>query len=339
MNQLFQVFDRQLCEACGDKDLAERKLPKIPPGAVARLSDPTVCAFCKSDHGALELARAAELPICPACEKKVMRPTLPGWVQMAALAIVLLAGVELSRNWRLFQAYFEIPRAHRALAKGDAETAWHEMGLAAAHVPEMPELHAQEQLMHAFVCLRKGDFDQAIALFESVRHNRDSDIAALADLYGMVAKVDKCLEDGQDAQALKLAKDIKARYPQSKEGDRLIESAEIGMAFTNKDYATFEAKARQVLQREPNDPGAIAQVASALACQYAATGQDKYKTEALAMLEQARQNAGAAAAGLKEYEERILHRLNTREVIDKKEYNRRFRSGPKGTTTCSSQAG
>ena len=70
-------------------------------------------------------------------------------------------------------------------------------------------------------------------------------------------------------------------------------------------------------------------VASAIACKYAVSGDEKLKAEATDLLAKARALPHEEAS-FKEYEERILHRLNTREVIDRKEYNRRYRPAAKG---------
>ncbi len=68
-------------------------------------------------------------------------------------------------------------------------------------------------------------------------------------------------------------------------------------------------------------------LADALAYKYAVTGDPAFRTRAEEMLEKARQLAASSPEALqryKEYEERIRYRLKTRQIIDPKEYDRRF---------------
>jgi hypothetical protein len=123
----------------------------------------------------------------------------------------------------------------------------------------------------------------------------------------------------------------------------LISVAERGDAFNRKDYDAFLAKAKEFEAQHPDEPGAVAQVASALACKYAVTGQESYKTQALEVLDKAKKLAveDEDKERFKEYEERILHRVKTRKVISKKEYDRRFRSttSAPATVAASTQEG
>jgi tetratricopeptide (TPR) repeat protein len=99
-----------------------------------------------------------------------------------------------------------------------------------------------------------------------------------------------------------------------------------GAAFDRKDYDQFLQLAEEAAKRDPNDPMATACVASALACQYAVHGDVKLREMAEAKLEEAKKLGGDV---FKEsnYEERIRYRLQTREIIDSKEFQRRFPNG------------
>jgi hypothetical protein len=244
MNELYRVFDRQLCEPCGNKELESRNLKKVPKGTVEQLADPTVCQFCKADHGSLELPQMAGLPACPGCEDKFLRPKPPWWVTTAAAVILLLAITELSRNWRLFQAYFEIPRAGKAVKQGDVAGAWRHAARAADLVPEVHTLRSEEQFLHAMCCMQKHDSDRAIALLEEVRLGPDKEVSEAAAMYLMVAKASKCLDNNENAEALRLARLICEQHPDNNVGRDLVDAAMIGSAFDRKDYAAFEAKAR-----------------------------------------------------------------------------------------------
>jgi len=334
-SDLYVVFDRTLCEPCADADLAARNLPQVPPDVVRRLGDPTVCGHCGTDQGQQELPSIAGVPACPACEQRLRNPRLPGWVKAAGLMILVLGGVELARNWRLFQGYFEIPRAHRAAKAGDFEEAASQMTLAAKHLPEIPDLPIQQWYFQGMASMIKGQFDQAAEGFEKAWQQAgksgafDKKSRDALEQWLMIAKVNSLLEKDRNDDALTMARKLKLNFPSNPSGDSLINAAGIAVAFDGKDYVTFEKLAREYLASDPKDPLATSQVASALSCRYAETGQESFNTEAMELLDKARKLSGDDKS-FKEYEERILHRLKTREVLDKKEYDRRFRSGGKG---------
>ena len=74
----------------------------------------------------------------------------------------------------------------------------------------------------------------------------------------------------------------------------------------------------------------MAGAASAHAAKYAATGDPDHKQKALEFLDQAAAKQGNSPdlqEYLQEYQPRIRYRLQTREIIDKKEYDRRFPQG------------
>lgn len=106
----------------------------------------------------------------------------------------------------------------------------------------------------------------------------------------------------------------------------LREQAAAGAAFERKDYDRFLEIAEAIASRKPNDPAAQAQVASALACVYAVRGDEPLRRRAEAKLQEAK-NLGGDALKESRYEERIRHRLHTREVINRQEFARRFPNG------------
>ena len=82
------------------------------------------------------------------------------------------------------------------------------------------------------------------------------------------------------------------------------------------------------MEKTPDDPAAAGAVASALACKYAVTGDPEFRKQAEQMLDKAQtlaQQSPQSKASFDEYAERIRYRLQTREIIDKEEYDRRFR--------------
>ncbi len=331
MNEMFSVFGRTLCQACGDRAIEERPDGRAPAQSVFRHCDPTVCAKCGRDAGTLTLEPVAGLPACETCRAELLHRPFPTWVKVSFALILALAVLELARDWRLFQAYVEMPRAHRAMEEGRVADAADLMERAARHVPEYPALAAQAKLYRGLQFLREGRFADAEMLLDECRKSFPPEDAATIEPFVLVARVHNLIDLKQASEAVALAREFLRNHPKDDVARDLLDRAEIAEAFDTKDYDAFLARARDVEIREPDNPSAIAQVASALACKYAETGLERYRQDCLAQLDKAK--AAAKDTGLQEYEERILHRLKTREIIDKDEYNRRYRAGTKKENT------
>jgi tetratricopeptide (TPR) repeat protein len=135
------------------------------------------------------------------------------------------------------------------------------------------------------------------------------------------------LSRDEPAKALPLLKECQKAFPDP-EIAGLVTSAQIAVVFDARDYDSFLRLAQQELRRTPKVATAAAQVASAYACKYAVTGDESFRASALAMLEEAKKLEGSAS--LPEYEARIRHRLQTREIISREEFQRRYPGGWKG---------
>jgi tetratricopeptide (TPR) repeat protein len=170
--------------------------------------------------------------------------------------------------------------------------------------------------------MQEGDIDRAAALIaDAADHVPESgDLRLHADYLQGISllqqdKCDEALAHFQHCQQLPPTSGIHS----------LTTQAEIGAAFNKKDYDRFLEKAQELLQQTPQDRTAVAVVASAYACKYAVTGDRQFYDKAMEMLQK--------ADGLKNesddstYSERILHRLESREIIDRKEFEKRFPHG------------
>jgi hypothetical protein len=289
MNETHRVFDRTLCEECGN-----RELQRYPEGAVTAADvqshvDPTICRNCGADNGLRELACVAGLPVCEDCEQRFRRRPFPVWIKLGLAGLLAFACAAFAYNWRFFAAYLEMRSAGKALGEGDIATAATLMKSAAERVPEAKELKDMADYLSGIDLLRQ----------------------------------DRC------ADAVPVLQRCMARFPTGSEpyraaGNYLL-MAESGVAFEKKDYDGFLAKQTELLRREPNDEMALAGMASAHACKFAATGDDAHRQEALRYLEQATQRG--TSPDIAEYRQRILFRLHSREIIDKQEYDRRFPQG------------
>ena len=296
-----------VCEACGQshptsemftvfgRSLCEtcgdqflaNRTGEVPRGAVTGQVDPTVCSRCKADVLERELPLLAGAPVCDSCQHELRHRPFPAWVKLSFAGLLGLAALSFLVNLRFFLGYVEMRRAVRAHHGGDIAVAAALMSAAAQHVPEAQYL---------------------------------KDVAAF--YRGL-----ELLSQDKAAEAVPLLRQGMARVPP--EGRREIEvvllQAEAGAAFDAKDYDTFLAKQEEILRRQPGDAMALAGVASAHACKYATTGEASHKEQALRYLEQATQREPGAEAA--EYRQRILHRLETREIITRAEFHRRFPQG------------
>lgn len=256
------------------------------PPNIRQQTDPTVCHRCNRDGGDSTLPTVAGMPACEACYAYMHHYPFPAWIKASASALVLLVVFATVWNLRFVRGYREMNMSMAALGQGDLALAASMAHSAARHVPE------------------------------------SMDIAALESYFDGIAN----LRNNNSAEALSYLKTAGELLPPSFGVDDLILQARIGVAFDNSNYDEFLALASQEALKRPSDAGIQATVASALACKFAATGDESYHERALARLKLAK-NLAAGAPGMAEYEQRIMHRLSTREVIDEKEFNIRFPQG------------
>jgi hypothetical protein len=138
-------------------------------------------------------------------------------------------------------------------------------------------------------------------------------------------------QSGKAAEADALMHQAAAEYPEMKALPDVIPYFDAGAAFERKDYDQFVAISEQRMKEQPNLPETAGEVASAYACKFAVTGDPAWKQKAEDMLERARQLSQKSPDDMKAYEEyaeRTRYRLASRIIIDKPEYDKRFRSTP-----------
>jgi tetratricopeptide (TPR) repeat protein len=330
--QMFNVDGSVVCEPCGDRLVQEAQADKRKP-QVFRVVDPTICTRCKTDYGNTELPLIGGSPFCHTCADLIYAYPFPAWLKAGFAALLLLLAFALYRGAPYFAAGRHLVQARRAMDNQKYDSAAIHF---AAILPVKPTdqevvlLGAKAHLMtgniagaQEFLTIREKYDDNA--LFQEVNSLWERAVKAWekADSAG------KLIQANQTAQANRLMIEAAREYPESPAlavGALLTKGGE---AFDRRDYDTFLATSRQALALAPDEPRMIAGVASALACKYAVTGDVRYRTEAESLLVQAQAAAEGSAedkASHDEYAERIRHRLATRVIIDKDEYNRRFRT-------------
>ena len=116
------------------------------------------------------------------------------------------------------------------------------------------------------------------------------------------------------------------RLPPEYGVDDNIINAKMGAAFNAGDYDEFLACAKSFDKKYPKDRISKATLASAYACKYAETGDEKFRKQSEAFLDQARKMT-ADDPYFKEYENRIMHRLYSKEIISRQEFMKRYPDG------------
>lgn len=182
------------------------------------------------------------------------------------------------------------------------------------------EIRAAGRLLEA----RKLDEAAATMSAAAARVPGSSDLASVASFYRGISLLshDKSLEA---EKALMAAQPVFGSEPGFQ---RVLLSARIGASFDRRDYDTFLQRALELMKLEPQSSQVVAGVASAYACKYAVTGSEEFKVASLDYLERARKLA-RPEDDYEEYAARIRHRLESREILTRDQYQKRFGT-PKG---------
>ena len=256
---------------------------------ISRMVDSTICVHCAADGGAAEWSLLAGLPTCDKCTDFFRHRPFPKWLKVSAAVFLLVAVVAFVHNWRFFIAYVEYLRGLRALEQEHVEAGIDLLDSAAKRLPEIPDLAVLPNLLNA----------------------------------------QRLIVDDKNEEALKLLAQSRPQVPDSlRPAYQNAEfSAQMGAAFNRGDYDAFLAAAKSFAEANPTESAAIGSVASAYACKYAKTGDPAFRTKCLEEMERARAVAGADNDVFREYESRIQHRLESKEIISREEFVKRFPNG------------
>jgi len=187
------------------------------------------------------------------------------------------------------------------------------------------------RFIRAYYEMRRGgsalatrNLESAVAYLDSA--SRRVPESSQLRTYSSFCKGVLLLTQDKSAEALKVLQSCRHNMPAQSGIGELIIQAEIGVAFDNGDYDKFLTLAQRLSSSHNDDPSYAGQVASAYACKYAETGNEEFKAKSLAALDRAR-SASEQGPTFAEYEDRILYRLHTREVINRRTFKERFPNG------------
>ena len=245
------------------------------------------CFRCETDYGSVVLPQIAGLPVCDACARFLRNRPFPAWIKGSFAALILLAVLAFLYNQRFFVAHVEMLRGVRELQNENLERAVSLFNAAAEQVPEEPEIGAVARYFNAALLVNQE----------------------------------------RSAEAIPLLKEALAIKPDESAYTLALLQAEAGLAYEQKDYDRFLIAEQTLAERQPDDPIAALGIASAHACKYAATGEEAPRALAERQIEAASKMKGADGPAFAEYLDRIRYRLDTREIISRGEYLRRFPNG------------
>jgi hypothetical protein len=282
------ILGKTLCRGCAEQFLNVASQP-LPQESIQRQIDPTICGFCSVDGGDRELPKVLGVPTCEACDHKLRHRPFPRWIKVSAVALLVLVIGAFVHNYRFIQAHWAFQQSFRSLRDGRIHEASEQMASAAALVPDEPE----------FLVLSK--------------------LFAGGDM----------LTQEKEAEAAVLLKQAQSQLPPTHPlrpmADAYLAAAQAGVAFNAKDYDAFLAIQKEFHGKHPGEPQALLGMASAHACKYAVTGKEQHKKEAMKFLDDAAKWPQSPESA--KFRERIEHRLHTRTILERKEFEKQFPNG------------
>jgi hypothetical protein len=213
--------------------------PEVSWAGARQGVDPTVCGWCGRDNGSSPLPSDGVAPTCSDCRQQHLRHSFPLWVQLFLVVALAAAAGGMVANARFFRSWTGIRKANRQMGLGRFESGASLMAAAAAQVPE------------------------------------SKDLAALSRLYqGM-----SLLQLDRSAEAVPLLREWTKQHPDDENILSFALIAESNAAFDARQYEQMYQKAVELRARAPDEDWLLLRVASAAACQYAQTGEERYRRE------------------------------------------------------------
>ena len=329
---MFRVNGRLLCEPCANTAVSEIKR-KNQQLAVSREPDRTICHRCNTDYGSSHLPLIGDTPICGNCAREVRNRPFPQWLKLSLAGLFALLTVALFHGVPYFKAGRSLARGERALNRQDYQLATSELQQVlrvAPHSQKAILLAAKAAILNCDV----AEAQKALDLRRTYEQNRlfkevDGLWERAVKGYEDATNATKLGEDKHDEEAAQLMRKASQEYPECKALKVASESYAAGADFVRKDYDGFLSHSTAALRLEPDSPELLGEEASALAAKYAVTGFPAFRERAEEDLKKAEKLSKDTKqkASYYEYAERIRYRLDSREIIDRDEYNRRFRNG------------
>jgi hypothetical protein len=208
---------------------------------------------------------------------------------------------------------------------------WVKAALAAVLALTMVAMVRNYRFFHGYFVAKQAERAAAKRNFELAAAQMESAAKAIPESkpyrYGAnVYKAFALMQGDRSAEALPILEEIARQTPGEPTIRKLVLQADVGVAFDAKDYARMVKSCKELAEMNPDQRMAKLALASAYACQFAARGDEEARKEAASRLPSAEERATISPEEQK-YVNRIEHRLTTREIINSKEFERRFPQG------------
>ena len=339
IRSFYSFNGKNYCEPCVWRASREAR-ERGETGEYVSLTDNSICARCGAYSGdAADHQLIGQLPLCQGCASNVNNWPYPRWLKLTFAALLLLLVVALAHGRKYFHAGRTMYIGQRLVEEKRHREALPYLQETLRIAPESDKA----VLLTAKAALKIGDVDLAAHALQGhdggkFEDDTDDDFIEVKQLWTRASdalqKADeavKLVKEGHGDEAGRLMHEAAELYPEAVGLVISAQLADANAAFDRKDYDSFLVATQHLWNEHPSSLAA-AELASALACKYAETGDAAYRAKSEAMLQLAQQEAQKDPQSMKEfqeYSERIRYRLTSREIIDTPEYNRRFRGGPK----------
>ena len=338
VRSLFDLNGTTYCEPCVRKASREAR-ERGQLSSYTPLINKSICARCNTYIGSSsDSVQIANLRFCATCGPLIKDWDYPQWLKLSLVGLLLLLVVALAHGRKYLHAGYEMYVGEHLVAKA-------RYAEALPHLQETLRIAPNSDkavLLEAKAALLIGDVASAHKALQGHNggHFDDASKPEFKEVDALWNRATGALEkaeqaeklaeqDGKEVEAAQLMHAAAAGYPELPGLAFAAEYYDAGVAFARKDYDTFVALAKKGWTEHPSASTA-AGVASALACKFAVTGDAGFRQRSEEMLAKAQQMAQGDADSLKSLEEylpRIRYRLDSRQIITKTEYDRRFRGG------------
>ncbi len=340
INSLYDLNDKAYCGACVKPAIEAAKAGGQPAFAYP-LANKLICARCNTylSEGAPFL-QSKHLRFCEPCGAMVKDWKYPQWLRLSFVGLLVLLVVALAHGSKYFAA-------GKSLYVGERLVEERRYAEALPHLQKTLNIAPDSDkaaLLTAKAALLSGKPEIADKALHGHNggHFEDASKPEFQEVIGMWNRANKAFEEfekaeklqseeGHEAEAAQLMHAAAADYPQFPNIALALNYYDGGVAFTKKEYDTFLSLAMKNWDLLQSAWTALSMV-SALDCKYAVTGDTQYRDRSEEMMAKARQMAAGNKEmmdRLAEFEDRHKYRLETRKIITKDEYDRRFRNTKK----------
>lgn len=328
----FKVNGETLCEPCADRKVVEIQKAKGRL-EVFRGKDPTICFKCSSDFGAQELPVLAGLHVCEVCRQTILDFRYPSWLKAAAAVLLGLLALSIFQGREYFVAGRAYYRGKKLLDAGDAAGAVPHFQRALKVAGDSAEVKGNA----ALALLKSGQPLEAYRVVEAQSFKDDTLYRSLQSEFkrweSAAAKAEeagKLYSESKYKEAAQRMREAAAAYPSFSVFDMQATLIDSSAAFDAKDYVRMMELTEAVWNKYPGYDSASS-LAGAYACVYASDGDEAMKEKALDMMAKAKTYISSKEEedDLQEWEPRFNHRLQTRKILTKSQYDALFR----GTST------